>query len=846
MYGPPVSSSAARFLQILGFALGQAAILGTLVGLLVYFRPPRLARGEEPEENVPIYRWARNQLDALELLTYDLRARELGKRQERPESVVMVAIDDETLANARKDEHPAVGIQPWPREIVGGVVDRLFAEGASVVLVDMPFFDVSPSTCGGVIVRPSQSDDDALRSFLERHPGLSVLSFDWSEAKAPPTGIPTKPFLVFIDRKANATEARELVRRILADRHPAFVIPQGKQVQIWAGVSSESEGKELAPQWDAKGPLGVREFSPTERAFQVQPLDLLLSQAEVQVQGLEPATLPRARSLDHPVPALLGTQSLYGSSVAPPDSDGRVRGIAHLTSYVTPDGRAHLLPSAPLAAAMRLAGTRELRYANGRLYVGSRFSVPMDENGYSLLRWDAADASRDGRGTLKRTVSAWRFVANLFQPPGVPPRYHNDIAGRAVILTQTTRASDFASTPIGEVSSGGVQGQALANLLSSAGLRRAEPRADFFWTLALSFVGAFLAFAFGGSGSRLGRWLFLTGVPLAAVAYAWYAWRAFAEQGVWMATAGPLVALVATFGASTSYAFRLERRLGDFVRSVLGRSVRASVVGQVARDLSLVRPERRQVTVLFSDLEGFSELCEKLPPEKLGALVNEYLTEMTAVVRETSGQVDHYVGDTLTAFWGAPLRTNRHAHQACEAALKMREALARRQEDWHERFGYRLEFRAGINTGEAVVGDMGTDLEPNYTVMGDVVSLAGRLERECARYRTLILVGEGTARAASDTFFFREVDRVRARGKGMPVQIFELVGRKRPNEERPARLADFEHGLRMYYERRFLAALELFTRLSNDGDPVAEVFAKRCEKYVHDEPPGSWDGVSEL
>ncbi|HLL55587.1 MAG TPA: adenylate/guanylate cyclase domain-containing protein [Myxococcaceae bacterium] len=847
MYGPPVSSSATRFLRILGFSLMQALMLGTLVGLLVYFRAPRVGREAMPDPSRPFHQRLRDGLEAVELWTYDLRLRELAKRQERPDSVVLVAIDDETLANARKDENPFVSIQPWPRELVGGVVDRLLTEGASLVVVDLPLFDSSPSTCPStLLVGPSRTDDDALRSFLEKHPGGSVLPFSWSEAKAPPTASPTKPLLVFIDRKANAAEARDLVRSILSERHPAFVIPQGKQVQVWAGVSSEAEGRELAPRWGAKGAVGIREFFPNERPFQVTPVDLLLGQAEVRVEGLDPASLPRARSLVHPVPALLGSQSRYGATDAGPDFDGTVRGIAHLTSYTTPDGKAHLLPSAALTAAMRLAGTRELKYAQGRLHIGDRFSVPMDESGFTLLQWDAPEASRDGRGALARALSAWRFVVNLLQPPGVPARYKNDVAGRVVILTQTSRGSALASTAIGAVAPGAVQGQALANLLRSEGMRRAEPMRDLLATLAMSFIGAFLALTFGsGSRSTFGTWIFLACVPVAAAGYGWYAWRAFHEERLWLAMAGPMVALVATFGASTTYALRLERRLGDFVRAVLGRSVRASVAGQVARDLSLVRPERRQVTVFFSDLEGFSELCERLPPEKLVALLNEYLTEMTAVVQETSGQVDHYVGDTLTAFWGAPLRTNRHAHQACEAALRMREVLGRRQEDWLERFGHRLEFRAGLNTGEAVVGDMGSDLEPNYTVMGDVVSLAGRLERECARYKTLILVGEGTARAASDAFFFREVDRVRVRGRGMPVQIFELVGRRQPNEERPAHIADFERGLLLYYERRFLEALQHFTRLSDEGDPVAGVFARRCDGYLENGPPDKWDGVSE-
>jgi adenylate cyclase len=318
------------------------------------------------------------------------------------------------------------------------------------------------------------------------------------------------------------------------------------------------------------------------------------------------------------------------------------------------------------------------------------------------------------------------------------------------------------------------------------------------------------------------------------------------QREQWLAIAGPLMAMGSTFLLTTIHAIRSERVVRDFIFSVLGRSVSPEVARRVANDFSLIRPERREVTVLFSDLEGFTGISEKMPPDELIQLLEEYFAEMTRLVRDTGGHLDKFIGDAVMALWNAPTPKQDHAALACESALRMRAALGERQAEWEARYGHVLTARAGINTGEVVVGHVGSDLQAAYTAIGDAVNLASRLEGANKVYGTYVLVGEETVRRASDRYVFREVDRTRVKGKTVPTRVFELLSRK--GEHAPFEgAADFAEALELYHQRRFAEAGEHFARcVTRHEDPVAAVYVGRCRTYVAEPPPETWDGVYEM
>ncbi|ATB47080.1 adenylate/guanylate cyclase domain-containing protein [Corallococcus macrosporus] len=830
----------------------MALLFGGVLGLLVYLRPTSVVPPRDPPAAwVPSAAVGAAQawLEGWERVTYDWRVRELGERSERPDEAVVIAIDDETLAEARQDSRPGVATQPWPRQLVGRMVHRLVQEGALLVLVDLPFTDLSPNACVPPAPAGPSCDDAAFAALLEREPGRALLAFTW-EAQGPRVLPPANrlwPYRAKLGVYESSEAAYLRAQAVLAGQRPAFIIPAGSQVEVWGGAMDEA---------DARG-LGARLGAPTlileprraaDDTYRVGPTELFVALTEVQVEGLEATDLIELRHLEHPVVPLLGGSSGYGASTLLAGRDGRVRAMPHLVSY-TVRGKRHILPSLPLAAAMRLAGTRSLRYAEGRLHVGDTYAFPMSRAGISLLRWDAPNVGRGSRGSLARSIRAWNVLLNVFDVEDErPARFENDLEGRTVVLTRTTgESAHLHTTPLGPRTPGGaILGQALANILRSDGITRAAPDLDLLLTVGLAFLGAFLALSLSFLLRSVRGAVLYVGFLVAAMAgYTFGAAYVFVEQRLWVAMAGPLLAMVGAFVATIRYAYGTERQIRDFVHNALGRYVSPDVARLVARDLSLMRPERRQMSVYVCDIEGFTRLSEGLPPEQLVGLFNDYLTEISAVVRATAGQVDKYIGDSVMAFWGAPVRTDRHAHLACEAALKMREVLAERQAPWEKKYGHRLSFRAAVDTGELVVGDLGSELKSHYTVLGDAVGMASRLEAINKVYGTFVLAGDTTAQLASGSYVFRVVDQVRFKGRAQPVRVHELVARRGELTPRmQEQLALHEQALTAYHQRRFAEAHALFERASMEyQDAVATLYTARCARFLVTPPPADWDGV---
>ena len=853
---PPGRSAGQRFLRKSGFAFASAAAFGALFGALLYFRVPR-AVWEEQGENLPSHLQARRWLEQLELRTYDWRGRELGRLSPPSKEVVIVGMDDETLARANASARLDLATQPWPREVMGGIAREMVEQGARVVLIDFLFSSLSPRACSSDIpaayaLEGLELDDDLrFRRLLDSVPGKTILAFS-TQPQARKVAMPSLvKELALVDRVETRAQALELVRKVLATRRPAFSVPEGGKLAIWAGVESPDDARGLLSSLEVpvKGEPLLRARTRAESGYELDAADLVTHLAEVQVEGIDPANLPRVPALDHPASPLIGAASDYGSVVTRADVDGLVRGMPHLHYVVTRTG-GRVLPSVPLAAAMRLAGSRRLVYRDGRLHIGDRFSFPMDERGFGLIRWNAPQ-SDGSRGSLATFVPAWTLIGSVSdRVAGVPVRPIRALKDKVVVFTNTsTQGNDFKPTPIGDVTPGGaILGQALANILSSDGIVRVAPRWDLLAAAVLALVGALLALALSGAlRSALGALFYFASLLVVGAAYLAFAWWLFVAREQWIAVAGPLLAMGSTFLLATIHAIRTEREVRDFIFHVLGRSVSPEVARRVASDFSLIHPERREVTIYFSDLEGFTGISEEISPEQLIRLLEEYFAEMTRLVRATGGHLDKFIGDAVMALWNAPNPNEDHAALACESALRMQEALLRRQPEWEARYGHRIVARAGINTGEVVVGHVGSDLQAAYTAIGDAVNLASRLEGANKAYGTQILVGEQTVAKAGEDFVFREVDRVRVKGKMVPSRIFELIGRRGDSKVSAEALSRFEQALDLYHQRRFAEAAELFAACEAEhGDAVAAVYVARCRDYATCPPPPQWDGVYEL
>ena len=811
----------------------------TLVfGTLAWVRVPH---GADEEETSASALHPARLLEQLELRTYDWRVAELGRTSEPSRDVVMAAVDDETLARASASRQPGLASQPWPREVMGGIVNELAQQGASLVLVDFLFSYLSPIACTTNLPQaygldgPELSDDLSFRALLDKVPGKSLLAFTRQLQERSFLASELVQHLTLVDQRDAREATFEPLRQVLATRRMAFSIPDGPRYQVWAGVDSKDDAQNLLStlaSTRASEPV-LRPRTSSETAYQVTPTDLLVALSEVEVEGIDPLDLPVIPAVDHPASPLLGDKSGFGSVIATADVDGIVRRFPHLHAWES-RGKVHVLPSMPLVAAMRLAGTRKLVWRDGRLHVGDRYSFPMDAQGYSLIRWDAPE-SDESRGSLASFVPVWRIVQDVSaRLEGLPVRHPDTFKDRVVVLTNTSSSGrDFKPTPIGEETPGGaVLGQALVNILRSQGVERVHPKWDLLAVAAMALLGSLLALSLSGA-LRTGRGavIYLAGLAVALGAWVGVARYLFVDHGQWVAMAAPALGMTCSFLMTTVYGTRSERRVREFIFSVLGQSVSPEVARRVARDFSLIRPERREVTVYFADIEGFTRISEQLEPDELIHLLEEYFAETTRLVRGTGGHLDKFIGDALMALWNAPTPNPRHASLACESALRMREELLKHQPEWEKRFGVKLVARAGINTGEAVVGHVGSDLQAAYTAIGDSVNMASRLEGANKTYGTFILAGAATVERASEDFVFREVDRVQVKGRDVPTRIFELISRKGEADPRIELLGEYDAALALYHEGRLAEAGDRFARLATQfDDPVSAVYVARCRQ----------------
>jgi adenylate cyclase len=266
--------------------------------------------------------------------------------------------------------------------------------------------------------------------------------------------------------------------------------------------------------------------------------------------------------------------------------------------------------------------------------------------------------------------------------------------------------------------------------------------------------------------------------------------------------------------------------------------------------------EKRRITVIFTDIRSFTSISEKLQPQSLVSLLNEYFAVMAEVIIRNGGPIDKFEGDAIMALFGAVGNQPNHARQACQAALEMRSALPRLLEKWRkdsplpggEKKPYEnFDFRVGVSTGEAIVGNIGADGKIEFTAIGDIVNLGSRLEGANKLYGTNVMVSEETFEQTKDSFECRFMDVIRVKGKQQPIKIYQLLcPRGGLQQEQIELLEIYNRGVQLYFESKFVDALKVFQedvlkRWPNDH--LAEIYAGRCELLKRYPPSANWDFV---
>ena len=291
------------------------------------------------------------------------------------------------------------------------------------------------------------------------------------------------------------------------------------------------------------------------------------------------------------------------------------------------------------------------------------------------------------------------------------------------------------------------------------------------------------------------------------------------------------------------YKYQIEGKEKRFLKKAFQNYLSPTLLSELVNNphkLS-IGGEKKQLTVFFSDLAGFTTISEKLPPEEVINLLNSYLERMTNVVLKNKGYLDKFEGDAVMAFWGAPVLSENHAEDAIRTGLESIKELNELNKIFSSNGLPELGMRIGINTGDMIVGNIGSPKRYEYTVIGDAVNLAARLEGINKQYNTQLICGSITKQLAENSFIFRKLDIVRVKGKKKPTEIFEVIGKKEDHSElRTKQIQEYNNGLEYYLMGNFKEALKIFEGIKND--PPSEIFINRCLNLIK-HPPKKWDGI---
>lgn len=560
-------------------------------------------------------------------------------------------------------------------------------------------------------------------------------------------------------------------------------------------------------------------LSQQEESLEEAPAGLL-KRFSLFPADLPAKSYPQAVSATSPVSVLLDASKGAGNVLFSPDSDGIFRRLPLAFFY-----KDLIIPSVPLALVRYIRGGEKLP------------EIPLDESGRMIIRYHGP-AGTYMTYSIAAIINSWAQVEEGKEPQ-IPPQ---EFAGKIVLIGGSAPGLlDLRPTPLSAVYPGvEIQATVLDNILQGDFIR-GQP---LFLFIALVLVFALLTAAGASMLRKIWQmvvfFLFCLAFPFGA------AWVAF-NSGYWLELVVPEFAVLASFIGASLLNYSVEGRQRRFIKGVFRHYLSPDVIERIIENPSLLSlgGEMREVTSFFSDVAGFTAISEALSPEELVSLLNDYLREMTDIILSTGGTLDKYEGDAIIAFWNAPLNQPDHALRACRAALRCQKRLAELRGHFTEKIGKPLTMRIGLNSGPAVVGNMGSSRRFDYTAIGDTVNLASRLEGACKQYQVPILVGEATFARVKEDIMTREIDSIRVVGKKKPVSVYEIIGEKGEVEETEVqRRRIFEEARDAYRRRDWETASVLFDKL--DDDPLAKVYVTRCQSLRQSPPPEDWDGVFEL
>jgi len=701
---------------------------------------------------------------------------------------------------------------------------------------------------------------------------LRLMLFDSYQALAPRSYQSAPVRIVDIDEESLARIGQwpwprsvlaELVDRLRA----AGAVTVG--LDILLAEPDRTAPRNLAEQWgDAPAIAPIR-----DALLELPDPDVLLAAALARMQTVGVFALGNQPRRDHPprpagfsfagddplrfVPSFDGATAplaLFGIGYAGvgfsnfvPDPDGIVRRVPLLAQYdgdLYPSFAAEILrvaqgASSHLVKSSGASGEMSFGAATGivQMRIGAA-EIPTDASG-SLLLYDSGHRP-------ERFLPAWQILDGSADAAL--------IAGHLVLVgTSASGLRDIRTTPL-EPALGGVEihAQLLEQMITGDYLYRPD-WANGAEIVYLLLIGATMILLIRRSGAVRTA---LVGAGIVALSLL-LSWAAFHYERWLVDPLSPCIAALAVYLAGSLLGYLRTEGERQQIRSQFRQYVSPALVDRLSRHPEALRlgGETRELTILFSDIRGFTDIAERLDPEALTRLINGFLTPMTRVIQDKGGTIDKYIGDCIMAFWNAPLSDADHARHALEAALAMRTSLAELNENWIAEAAktggvfQALAIGLGINTGRCSVGNFGSEQRFDYSVLGDSVNLASRLESLSRLYGIDIVIGAETAAAAAE-FALVEIDRVRVKGRAQPEAIHALLGDAEFAQSQSfiQTRAKFVAMLDAYRNRNWDAARAAISE-ARDSEPalapVYDLYEDRIAAYEGDPPPAGWDGVFE-
>lgn len=749
-------------------------------------------------------------LRTLEFRLYDQKFKLRGQRPP-PSEVVIVALDEKSISQ--------FGRWPWPRTLMADLVRKLEALGPKAVVFDIAFTEEDQLGVYGLMNRVVER--------LENIPKLNA-----ADEKLPPEWQKT------LQEQSNSLRqyeafVREEREKVNADRELGKAVRDAGNVVLGYFFLTEDEVLGLKPE----------SYQNTKTLASSVISTFVGENAEASKKRFTSGNYGYV-GVKTNIPSIIGENGENGQqgffNTAADDEDGIFRRALLLLPM-----NGEIYPSLPLQGVQMFY--RSEGGATGNIIP---FFDPYSIGEVRQIGFNAPHQLQTDR--------LGRIHYNWYGDKGSIPTYSiasvasgdllpENVKGKLVFVGPTALAiADLRTTPYG-ANFPGVEMQATiaANIIQNEYITRGD-RLFLTEVFLMLVVGVLLGVAIGRMRPLPGFFLTVS-VIIGVAAFDYYV--VFLKWHVWMKTVFPLVGLLSVYIAVTLRGFIAEEIERRKVKNAFNAYVNPTVVDQMLDhpDKFRLGGERKEMTVFFSDIRGFTTMSEAMEPEELVMFLNEYLTPMTDIVLGYDGTVDKYIGDAMMGFWGAPLQQPDHAERACNAALDMIAKLQDLKRDWEKRNLPLINVGIGVNSGQMSVGNMGSKSRFSYTVMGDEVNLASRIEGLCKEYGCNIIVGSKTARKVQRQFLMRKLDRVRVKGKALGEDIFELIGRiaDADADAKKTLIETYEKGLEMFWARQWSQAQAYFKQVleMKPGDRSSEIFLEQIVAFEKDAPSESWDGI---